>query len=286
MYNVFFSLRVSNKNLSLKKEPRASAGGASSHECTRAPGGADSWKPAPLLATTPSSDISALKASAFGLDEEGDASDGDNRDVFEDPAVERERRRKKKRQQKRRRLDAKNLAKAGICADVGTNIGGVGGDRGSSDSPTGGVESFPTVSVTNSGSSSLTSCDVPSIQARRADGAHFPGAMERGEVLYEKQGVSGGENDGDAGGASGHDSPVPSVPTSCQGTLGCEGLTELAQWPSTIKDESIGVVVFAATVAASTVEERAGHGGGSGVCFAEMSITGRRLNREVRADTS
>lgn len=60
----------------------------------------------------------------------------------------------------------------------------------------------------------------------------------------------------------------------------CEGVAELSEVPNLLSDESIAAVVLAATAAPEGAAVEGADKGG-GIDVPEMSITGRRLNREV-----
>lgn len=74
---------------------------------------------------------------------------------------------------------------------------------------------------------------------------------------------------------------APTV-AAAAGAMTCEGLAELSVVPSLLRDESIGAVVLAAATAAEEVEETGPTASIDGFGVPEMTIPGRRLNREVR----
>lgn len=234
----------------------------------------------PLLCASPS--VSTLSDSAVPspvVSEVAYNSNADEDDVFEDLAVERERLRKhRRRRKKRRRLlqQQQQQPDADALHDRGVGVGVGGG----------------CVSSKHSVYDVHTECDIAAAAAAAtsvcAGDSHGEGASsvlvgERGclPVTKEKEAYNGdetlgGKNNDDREVSDGHGS-VPTATTArgaaAAGTLNCEGLAELSQVPDLLNDESIAAAVLAATL---------GGGGGGEIGAPEMTVTGRRLNREVR----
>lgn len=125
-------------------------------------------------------------------------------------------------------------------------------------------------------------------EAGRAGESKEVDRVSHEDVSHGHDGVAGVVDDG-LGDTSemplGHTVPVaaapPSLPIEIQ--LKRSVLAELSEVPDLIRDESIGVVVLATTLATATGKgERPGEGRGPGDGVPEISVIGRRLNRQVR----
>lgn len=210
-----------------------------------------------------------------GGNDGGVSSDHDQDDVFEDPAVERARvraQKKKKKERQRRRRQQQRPA-------LGSGSGSSGGTNSSSCKHTE-KETAPVKADPSTRSSNGESGDVFILHKNSGGG-----------VSQATVGAGGGTCGGGGRVAKKADPEAapeatttdPAAEAAVARTLRCEGVAELSQVPNLFDDESIAGVVLAATAASevtNAIVDGAENDGRVGV--PEMSITGRRLNREVR----
>lgn len=202
-------------------------------------------------------------------DKDGDGDDDDNDDVFEDPIVEREIRRTRKlqreerqRQRARRRQQRQQEKEEQQPqeqqqqqpADGGGGDGSTGSGR----------------------SDELTRTEASPPAAWPATSSNNERSSSSG---LDRDGVGGSAGNTCGSAAVKPEAAKAAAKAAVAQTLRCEGVAELSQVPDLLNDESIAGVVLAAT-ASATVSEETPADGGPGV--PEMTITGRRLNREVR----
>ena len=224
------------------------------------------------------------RRSDDGDDDNVNAAD-DEDDVFEDPAVERERRRKhiRRRQKKKRRLQRQPPQQQEQQQQQQQQQGGmVGSSADVEGEDSDGCASSSRISSAKklgdepaSGPSVRTPTTVDS-----RDGAGDVQIDEGVSILGEGERLPpAGPASVKASAASATAAAAAASASTVAGTATCEGLVELSQVPDLLNDESIGAVVLAAAVVG-------GEGGDVGQGEAgvpEMSIAGRRLNKEVRA---
>lgn len=269
-YSAAFSARASNINLkATAREP------APPTPCVRS-------------ATAPSSSSSATAVSDGDLrndDGDGDDDKHDEDDVFEDPAVERERRRKhsRRRQRKKRHLqqqpppsplEQRQGGVVGKSADVG------GGESGSCTRGFGQKPGDDPVEMVCFGSAEAA-VETPPITESRA-GAGDCQVDEDVDCLGKGRASCPAAGSAAASATAASTTTAAAVAASTVAAISetatCEGLAELSEVPDLLKDDSIGAVVTAVAV---------GRGGAGmeqdGAGVPEMSIVGRRLNKEVRA---
>lgn len=238
----------------------------------------------------------------------GSDGEGDGDDIFEDPTVERERRRRLKRHQHNKQEQPHQQQvkpTRGECCDRVIRVGG-------DDNITYPSSSTNIVSLHTSEAVAAMSC--PSQQGGAADVG--PEGLDNvaGENLPEEPAkkrvgiplVKNNDRNSDSEGNGGKDSSA-SIKSQRRDTvsskaspgivaagttaavlktmMACGRLADLSsQVPDILCDESVAAVVLAATTAAVAVEATktvAGRVEEDGLGVPEMSIIGRRLNREV-----
>lgn len=220
-------------------------------------------------------------------DGDNDDDEDDEDDIFQDPAVERERRRKhsRRRQKKKRRLQRQPppppLQQLGSVVGSPADVGGEDGGGCCTTSIRSGYGEKPCDDPAEAvcSGSAATAMDAPPIKDSR-------GRARDCQVDEDIDSLGKGGRRPTAGSAAASASvastttaaataAAASTVAAISGAAACGGLAELSLVPGILKDESVGAVVAAAG------ERGEADQGGAGV--PEMSIAGRRLNKEVRA---
>lgn len=235
----------------------------------------------------------AFSGNFHALDIDDDA-DGD---VFEDPAVEREKRRKRKQ---RRRAWQSRTAAANATRDLGVV-------RADSSARVDRVNEkmLPSPEDTNDESEGISQAtlaeqcpksvtcrrpvDVAITSPRDKECASRSGGLD--EAATDSGKISDRDNFVNRHGNSNHEGVGKREPGLVQAlAIKSAELAELSEVPNLLRDESVGAVVLAATTTTAVSTEdiaKTGETGQEKRCgvgifgVPEMTITGRRLNREV-----
>lgn len=270
-------------------------------------------EPPPVPAAT-ATDGCCVAADPNTADDDGD-------DVFVDPTVDRERRRKhrRRRREKRRRPadddDPAASTKRATCGGAHAIQDDDDGDDGEAEFAS--MDSRD-AKPSDGGESAAAGYELGKRTATTKNLLDKEGCARRG--TDNTGGFVGGGGGGDSGGGSdftvggegctaktacsagSHNAPTAQA-TASLALTSLEGLAELSDVPDLLRDESIGAVVLAATTESAgtpTAETTRGGNSGSGGASSggggsggsggagcgifgvtEITITGRRLNREV-----
>lgn len=237
-----------------------------------------------------------------------DLGGGEDDDIFVDPIVERERRRKQKRRRREQPAATGSAGCGGGGVEAHNETNESVCDRSSESRRAANPRRCTGQKDRADGEAAAARCEpddsaiTSTPPADKGDGVS--GGLDStsgggGTVCYEGNVVRAGCIGNGIHGTEISRGPAAAATTAAAALAlrSSEGLAELSEVSDLLSDESIGAVILAATMesagtstAETTRVEKHGHGGGGGggggdSCevfgVPEMTITGRRLNREV-----
>ncbi|CAM9723536.1 unnamed protein product, partial [Ectocarpus fasciculatus] len=203
-----------------------------------------------------------------GGNDGGVNSDDDQDDVFEDPAVERARARAQKKKEQKERQRRRQRQQCPVPAS-GSSSSCKHAEKGAA----------PVMAGTSTRSTNSESSGILNLDGNSGSGG-FQAAVGAGGDT--RRGGGGIEKKPDPEIAREATATAVVAAAAVARTLRCEGVAELSQVPNLFDDESIAGVVLAATAASEVATAIVGGAENDArVGVPEISITGRRLNREV-----